>query len=151
LIERIVELSSLLIGILLFYFFVPKSKYRKAFLSLFIMQSFTWPLGFLIVELKLISYPIRFFEFATTASFTFEYFLFPVVSALFNINYPKRSSFLKVLTYTSVIVSILTINEVLLEVYTDNIEYLNWDWYWSWVSMFTLLHISYRVFNRLVK
>jgi hypothetical protein len=97
--------------------------------------------------MKLICYPSRFFEYATTANFTFEYFIFPIVSALYNLYYPKKASLLKGVTFTGVIVSILTFNEVILESYTDTIEYLHWEWYWSWVSMFILLNISYRVFK----
>lgn len=147
--EKIIEVLSWVIGILLFYFLVPKPKRRKAFISLLVMQMFTWPLGFIVAELKLISYPARFFEYATSASFTFEYFVFPVISALFNLYYPNKPSILRALTYTSIIVSLLTISEVVLEKYTDNIEYLQWDWYWSWISMFVLLHISYRISTRL--
>jgi hypothetical protein len=150
LLETIIELLSWFIGIMLLYFCVPKSKNRQALLGMLVMQMFTWPFGFLVAEFELISYPSRFFADATTASFTFEYFLFPVISALFNIYYPKKGSFLKVFTYTSVIVSLLTTGEFILEVYTDNIEYLQWDWYWSWITMFMLLHISYRVFNRIL-
>jgi hypothetical protein len=148
LLETIIEALSWFIGIMLFYFCVPKSKKRQAFVGILVMQMFTWPLGFLVAEFELISYPSRFFDNATTASFTFEYFLFPVIGAIFNIYYPRERSLLKVFTYTSVIVSLLTTGEVILEVYTDNIEYLQWDWYWSWITMFVLLHVSYRVFNK---
>ncbi|MDF0727108.1 hypothetical protein PY093_10315 [Cytobacillus sp. S13-E01] len=147
--ETIIEILAWIVGIMLL-FCVPKSKRREAFISILVMQVFTWPLGFIVTELKLVSYPIRFFEYATSSSFTFEYFIFPVISALFNIYYPKERSFLQVLTYTSVIVSLLTIGEVILELYTDNIQYLNWDWYWSWLSMFVLLHLSNRTYNRLI-
>jgi hypothetical protein len=145
--ETIIEVLSWVIGIMLIYYCVPKSKKRQAFVGILVMQFFTWPLGFLVAEFELISYPSRFFENATTASFTFEYFLLPVIGTLFNIYYPREHSLLKTFTYTSVIVSLLTIAEVILEVYTDNIEYLQWDWYWSWITMFLLLHISYRVFH----
>lgn len=148
--ETTIEIVAWLIAIILFYLLIPKSKKREALLSIFVMQMFTWPLGFIVADLKLISYPVRFFEYATTASFTFEYFVFPVVSALFNQYYPKNSSYIKVFIYTSVIVSIITIGEFILEAYTDNIHYIHWDWYWSWLSMFVLLHIANIIFTRLI-
>jgi hypothetical protein len=151
LLETTIEIVSWIVGILLFYFGVSKSKRRLAVVSILVMHAFTWPLGFIVAELKLISYPVRFFDYASNSSFTFEYFLFPVISALFNIHYPKERSFLKVFTYTSLIVSFLTIGEVVLEAYTDNIEYLNWGWYWSWLSMFGFLHIANRITNGLLK
>ena len=148
--EMIIEALSWVIAFLLFYFLIPKLKKREAFISILVMQLFTWPLGFIVAELKLISYPSRFFEYATTSSFTFEFLVFPVISALFNQYYPKRPTLLKVLTYSGLIVSVLTIAEVILELYTDNIEYIQWKWYWSWITMFILLYISNRVWNRVI-
>jgi len=149
LLEIIIETVSWIIGILLLLFLVPKEKTRLAFLSILVMQAITWPLGFITVELRLLSYPVRFFDYATTSSFTFEYFLFPIVSALFTIYYPKKPSFLRILIYTSAIVSSITLGEVILEKYTDTIEYLHWEWYWSWISMFIVLHIAKKLTNQL--
>ncbi|MBM4761787.1 CBO0543 family protein [Bacillus sp. B15-48] len=146
-IETYIEYLSWAIGMFLFFCFVPKSKIQQAIIGILVMQLLTWPLGLIVVELNLITYPVRFFDDATKASFTFEYFIFPIVSGLFNIHYPKNQSVWKVFIYTSVIVSLLTIGEVLLEIFTNNIEYVNWHWYWSWLSMFAVLHLSYRIYR----
>jgi hypothetical protein len=139
--EITILLSSWIIGILLFYFLVPVSKFRLAIMGFLIMQFITWPLGFLVSEFNLISYPVRLFDDAARTSFTFEYFAFPIVSAMYNLYYPRKSKLVGFL-FTSVIVSLLTGIEVMLERYTDNIEYINWRWYWSWISMFITLYIS---------
>ncbi|MBT2757627.1 hypothetical protein J7E71_17190 [Mesobacillus foraminis] len=142
--ETIIEIGALIAGLLLFCFGVPKSKRRYAVISILVMHALTWPLGFIVAEWTLIHYPVRFFDNATNSSFTFEYVIFPIISALFNIHYPRKRTFLKVLTYTSILVSFLTIGEVILEKYTDNIEYINWHWYWSWLSMFVFLHLAHK-------
>jgi len=141
LIEIIILLSSWIIGILLFCFLVPVSKLRLAIIGFLIMQTITWPLGFLVSEFNLISYPVRLFDDAARTSFTFEYFAFPIVSALYNLYHPRKSK-LRGLLFTSIIVSLLTGIEVILERYTDTIEYINWRWYWSSISMFITLYIS---------
>ncbi|MBO1515068.1 CBO0543 family protein [Metabacillus bambusae] len=142
-IELIIETLSWIIAILLFYFYGLRTKYREAILSFLFMQFITWPLGFVVAEMKLISYPVRFFEYASRSSFTFEYFIFPVVAALYTVYYPKNSSKIKKVFYSFLIVSVLTAAEFILERYTDNIEYLKWDWYWSWLTMLVTLQIAY--------
>lgn len=149
-IENIILLSSWIIASFLFYFLVPISKFRVALLAFLIMQAVTWPLGCIVSEMKLISYPIRLFEYAERTSFTFEYFIFPIISAIYNLYYPRNSYFSGVI-YTSIIVSVLTGAEVILERYTDTIEYLNWKWYWTWTSMFLTLYISFGIWKWFLK
>ncbi|GAA3325753.1 hypothetical protein GCM10020331_058910 [Ectobacillus funiculus] len=84
-IEQGIEIASWMIAIALLYFYVPKRKYREAHVSFLFMQVVTWFLGVITVELKLLEYPVRFFSYTTRTSFTFEYFVFPVVSVMFNL------------------------------------------------------------------
>lgn len=142
-VEILIEIVSCFLAIILFYFFIPKIKYREAILGFLIMQVITWPLGFIVVELNLIEYPVRIFKNATKTSFTFEYLVFPIVGSIFNIHYPNNSSFFKKLIYSGSIVSVITLVEVLIEKFTDNIEYINWEWYISWITMCLSLHLSY--------
>lgn len=148
--EIIILSLSWIIAIILFIIFVPKSKIRLALIGILVMQMLTWPLGMIAAEFDLIHYPIRFFPEATEVSFTFEYFVFPIVSTLFNLHYPNGSLW-KGLAFTSVIVTAITIAEVILEKYTNTIVYLEWHWTWSWLSMFVILHLSYAIFRWIVK
>lgn len=139
-----IETTSWIIAIILFYFFGLRLKSCEAILSFLFMQAITWPLGFVVAEMKLIAYPVRFFEYASRSSFTFEFFVFPVVAALYSVHYPTNSTkFIKV-AYSCLVVSVITIVEVILESYTDTIEYLQWSWYWSWFAMLASLQLSYR-------
>lgn len=141
-IENAIELSSWVIMFILLWKLVPKSKIRQAHVAFLIMQVFTWSLGFLVVELKLIEYPIRFFDYASRTSFTYEYFVFPAICVLFNVHYPVTASLLKKgLYYLSYLVAI-TIIEVGIESYTQLISYLNWNWYWTFISTWLTLFLS---------
>ncbi|WP_077618167.1 CBO0543 family protein [Bacillus sinesaloumensis] len=145
-IDITILIVSWIIAIVLFYFLVAASKLREAILGFLSMQVLTWPLGYLVVELNLIRYPVRVFETATQSSFTYEFFVFPIVSALYNLYYPRDSKVAGFL-YTGIIVSVLTGAEVILEKFTDTIEYINWEWYYSWISMFIVLYISYGIWK----
>ena len=143
-IETKIEIVSWVITIVLLYIFVPKHKYREAHVSFLFMQALTWVFGAVVVELHLIAYPVRFFHYAFRSSFTFEYFIFPAVSVLFNVHFPKEGTYLKKTLYTLVFPSILTISEVLLKKYTDNIKYIKWNWFWSWLTLLLTLYASYK-------
>jgi hypothetical protein len=142
-IENIIEISSCIISIGLLFFFVPKNKFREASLCLFSMQSFTWILSGITVQLKLISYPVRFFSYAFRTSFTFEYIVFPIVSVLFNLYFPRKKTKLIKIIYSLSFPSVIIIGEIIAEKYTDNIEYLKWNWFYSWSSMLITLLLAY--------
>jgi hypothetical protein len=145
--EQIIELSSCIIALGLLVFSVPKSKVREATLSLLFMQSLTWLLSGITVELKLISYPVRYFGYAFRTSFSFEYIIFPIISVIFNLYFPRNGTLFKKLIYIFVYPTVLIIGEVIVEKFTDNIEYLHWNWFYSWSSMLVTLFIAYLFFR----
>jgi len=145
--EQLIEILSIIISIGLFFIFVPKSKLREAIFGLLLMQSLTWVLGGLMVELKLISYPSHLFSYAFRTSFTFEYVAFPVVGVLFNLYFPKGSNWVKKTGFSILLPSLIVIGEVFLERYTDNIKYLHWNWFYSWGSMLMTLLLEYLIFR----
>jgi hypothetical protein len=141
--EHLIEIGSCIIAVGLLIYGVPKSKLREASLSLLFMQSFTWVTSGIVVELKLISYPVRFFSYAFRTNFAFEYIIFPIVSVLFNLYFPRNGTVLKKLLYSITFPSVLIIGEIIVEKYTDNIRYINWNWFYSWSSMWGSLLLAY--------
>jgi hypothetical protein len=141
--EYIILISTWVISIGLLWVVVPKEKHREAQVSFLFMQSFALLFGAIVVELKLIQYPVRFFDYTFKNSFTFEFLAFPTVSVLFNIFFPKENPFYRKLLYSMSYPTVLIIFEVFLEKYTDNIEYLNWNWFYSWITMWGALLLSY--------
>jgi hypothetical protein len=140
--ERAIIFSAyVIIGILLVWF-VPKHKMREATTVFTFKLMLDWVLGLLVVEYRLIEYPIRLFSYATRSSFAFEYIVYPSICVLFNLYYPFEKAgwrqFLHYVFYCSALTSI----EYVLERNTRLIDYINWEWYWTWIALFITFYIS---------
>ena len=141
-IETIILLSTWVIATLLLLLFVPKDKIRKAIIIILFHQTMTWPIGIAVVELNLIQYPVRLFEYAVKISFTFEYFIYPVIAVLFVLYYPRDRGRITNCLYYIAYSSTLTIIEIIFERYTLLIKYVHWHWYWTWSSIIITLFIT---------
>ncbi|MDF2791222.1 MAG: hypothetical protein K0S80_4324 [Neobacillus sp.] len=145
---------SIIVTVILLWIFIPRDRILDANISFLFMQVLTWLFGSIVAEKRLIEYPVRFMEYAYRVSFTFEYFIFPAVSALYNVNYPCGKSLKYKIGYNIFFPTIMTGTEVILEKYTSVIKYIHWSWYWSWISMYLTLQISYwyyRWINKKIK
>ena len=58
-INNIIIVGEWIVTIVGLFMFIPKNKLREANLALFINQLITWLFGLLVVELRLIKYPVR--------------------------------------------------------------------------------------------
>lgn len=140
--EYAIQILSIIIVFLLLLKFVPRYKIREANQIFLFKQFLTWILGLAVAEYKLIEYPVRFFAYATRASFTFEYLVYPAICVLFNLHYPERKSPANQLLYYVIYSSAIAITEAVLERYTNVIVYINWHWYYTWISIFATFFIS---------
>ncbi|MFC0472766.1 CBO0543 family protein [Halalkalibacter kiskunsagensis] len=128
-------------------FFIPTNKYREASIAFLFQQFVTWFLGILVVEWNWINYPVRLLANVNETSFTFEFFVYPVIGIFFVLYFPiYRSLFNRFLYYFSYTTGI-TIPEILFEKYTDTIEFVHWTWYYTWISIFLSL-VLLRVFYK---
>ncbi|MPL69304.1 hypothetical protein SDC9_15041 [bioreactor metagenome] len=146
-IEKAILLVSWIVASTCIWFFVPRDKIRNFIVAFLFKQSITWISGLLVVEMGLIQYPVRIFQIATTASFTFEFYVYPVICAFFNIYYPEDSTNTYKFFYYAIICSIITVLEVILEQHTQLIRYIHWEWYWTWITLFLTFYLS-RVYYR---
>jgi len=128
--------------IIMLILFIPKNKIREAQLIFLFKQSITWLVGLLAVELRLIEYPVRLFKYANKTSFTFEYFIYPAICTVFNINYPVGKSNIKKFMHYFSYCTVMTVLEVLCVKYTNIIVYLHWTWYVTWITLFITFFIS---------
>jgi hypothetical protein len=140
--DIIIIIIGWLITITLLLLFVPKNKIRQASVIFLFKQFLTWILGLLVVELKLIEYPIRSFAYATRSSFDFEYFIYPAFCVIFNLHYPSKKNHFAQFLYYFCFCTGLSIVEVIVEKYTDIINYINWTWYITWISFYITFYIS---------
>jgi hypothetical protein len=120
---------------MLILFFIPSHKKRIGFIAFFFKQFITWPIGLLTVELHMIKYPIRCLADVNRTSFLYEYMAFPAVCALFNAYYPEHRGMLFKILYYTAYTSVLTGIEIILEKYTDVIEYISWSARWTFVTL----------------
>ena len=140
--DRILEISSLLAAMLLLVFSVPRTRLREAVVVYLFMQALTWFLGLVVVEAGLIVYPVRLFPESTNTSFGFEFVIYPVICVIFNLHYPERKGWLRQFLHFALFCTAITVVEVIVERYTDIIEYTGWTWYWTWLSLFVTLFAS---------
>ncbi|WP_102271668.1 CBO0543 family protein [Cytobacillus massiliigabonensis] len=111
--EKTIIISSLVVTSFLIVLFVPKDKVREAQLIFFFKQVLTWLFGLIVVEMGLIKYPYRlFFKRASKSSFSFEYFIYPALSVLFNLHYPEKSKLLIKILFNALYPSIITLLEM---------------------------------------
>ena len=122
--------------------FIPKNKFREANVAFFFKQLITWVLGLSVVQLKMIEYPVRLFPYACKTSFTFEYFVYPSLCAIFNVHYPKNKSNFAQFMYYSYYCTSMTIIEVVVEKHTNLLKYIHWTWYITWISLFITFHMT---------
>ena len=134
----------LTIGML--FIFIPRDKIREALVIFLFKQLITWIIGLLVVELGLIEYPVRSFANASWTSFDFEYFIYPAICVVFNLHYPVGKKPLKQLMHYVNYCSAITFVEVLIERYTDIIEYIHWEWYVTWITLFITFYVSRRFY-----
>lgn len=143
--EVAVQSAAWFIAAVMLLMFVPRDKIREAFVIFFFKQMLTWAVGLIVVQYRLIEYPVRMFSFATKASFTFEFMIYPAICAVFNLHYPEAKNRLGQFMYYFYYCSAITAFEVVLEKYTMVIKYLNWNWSVTWITLFITFYFS-RVF-----
>lgn len=141
-IDWIILFSSWLLVALALFLFIPRSKIRVAVVSFLFKHLLTWILGLITVEMGLLSYPTRLFATVNRTSFTYEFFAFPAISAIFIVRFPSRHSIIIKLIYYASFCTVMTIVEVVLESHTQLIQYVHWKWYWTWISLFIVFWIS---------
>jgi hypothetical protein len=126
---------------------LPKKRINEASIIILFQQLVTWSLGLLVVEWNLIEYPVREFASVNKTSFTFEFLVYPIITAFYVLYYPAGRNRWRRFFYTFIITTAIIISEVLYEKYTDLITYLHWEWYYSWISVYATLCLA-RIFHR---
>ncbi|MEW9701102.1 CBO0543 family protein [Paenibacillus sp. SI8] len=122
-------------------FLVPNRCKREAHAIFLFQQFLTWILGLIVVQNGWIDYPIREFRQNAT-SFTFEFLAYPTVAAYLNIFYPgKKKSWIQ-FVYMTAYPAGITVTELCIEKSTQLIDYISWNWYWTFLSTWATLYLS---------
>lgn len=130
--------------ILALWRWVPRDRHslRKAQVAFLFMQMETWLLGLMVAEWGLITYPVHEFEHASNTSFTFEFFVYPALCALYNLYFPEANGYAQKFLYTATYTTCIAVLEIIFENYTALIKYIHWTWYWTWISLFLTFALS---------
>lgn len=125
--------SLLLLGIILLVFSLRKPPITQWLLTFLLNAYISVFIGVVVVEHKMLEYPIKFLPDFFDSSLLFEYLLFPVVCVYFY-QTTYRSPFLAIIGQAFLYCGTLTAVEVLLEKHTDLIEYHTWTWGYTFGS-----------------
>lgn len=145
--EYLLIIGSWIVTIILLIIYIPKDKIREAQVAFFFKQLMTWVLGLAVVELKLIEYPVRLFPYANKTSFTFEYFIYPSICAIFNVHYPINKGHLRKFIYYFFYCTTITIVEITVERYTNIINYINWNWFITWITLYITFYLTRKYYE----
>ena len=98
-VERWILVGIIGVSILAVWLLIPKHKAREAWVLFLFLHMITWPAGLFSVQMGWIDYPVQLLpninEFNRT-SFTFEFYLFPVIAVIFSLYFPILPTFFRI-------------------------------------------------------
>jgi hypothetical protein len=115
---------------------------QESYCGCLFQQFATWFLGLLTVELGLLEYPYRELPSVNQTSFTFEFFVYPVITTFFVLFYPNARKKMVGFIYSSIFTTALVIPEIIIEKHTELVTYVHWTWYTSWITIFITLYFA---------
>lgn len=142
LIERLILIAMWLFGFVGFILFIPRKDWRKGFLAFLMFQGIIWLCGMPAFQFGLLTAPMREFPKATDLPLTIDYFFYPVLFSIFYINKKVKSSLGYRFAYFIVWISIITLFDIILERYTDLLEYEWITYYGMWIYIGFLFYVS---------
>lgn len=146
--ERIILWALFIIGITLLFFSFRKPVIKDWIIIFLLSAYLSTFFGVLVVEEKMLRYPIRILSKFFDTSLLYEYLLFPVVCIYFY-QTTYHSRYISIALQCALYTTALTIIEVLFERYTDLIEYHTWTWMHTFISTFFLM-IFVRILMQLI-
>ncbi|ALX50557.1 hypothetical protein AOX59_06410 [Lentibacillus amyloliquefaciens] len=134
--EKIILWFLLILGIALFIFSLRKQPIKDWLLSFLLTSYSALILGTIVVEFKLIKYLVL--SNHVNAGYLYELLLFPVIGVYFY-QTSYRSNLPGIIFQCALYTSGLTIVEVIIEEYTNIVEFVNWHWTYTLLSVFCFM------------
>ncbi|MEH7385992.1 CBO0543 family protein [Bacillus sp. JJ1521] len=125
-----------------FFLLITRQNRREGLFALLVFQSFIWICDMFSFYYGLISAPVREFPKATGLPITINYFFYPLLFSIYYVHQRKmeNSRFRWIAFFASV--SIVTVIDILIERYTQLLEYQTMTWYWMLVYIGFLFFVS---------
>lgn len=137
-IERLILVAMWLFGFIGFILFIPRKDWRKGFLAFLVFQAIIWLCDMPSFKFDLLRAPVREFPKATDLPLTIDYFFYPVLFSIFYVHRRRKGRW----TYFFVWTTLLSILDIVIERYTDLLEYEFLKWYGMWVYIVFLFYVS---------
>lgn len=90
--ERVLLVIIWIASLYMFAFGVRRIGWRQAAILFTFARLFTWPGSLLLVEMHRTVHPVREFVLATEANFSMNYVLYPCISMVHGMLYPRGSA-----------------------------------------------------------
>lgn len=130
------------LGIICWYLFIPNNKRREGFLALMMFQAIIWFCDMPAFRFGVISAPVRLFPKATDLALTINYIFYPVLFSIFYVHMRFMSRLTHRVLSLLFWVSFITLFDIMIERYTDLLEYGFITWYGMWVYIGFLFYVS---------
>lgn len=140
--EHVILIAMWLVGIVGFVLFITRKDRREGLFSLMVFQSFVWLCDMFSFEFGLLSAPVRLFPKATDLALTINYIFYPVLFSIYYVKRKSKGNRRKRITFFLIWISAITLFDVVIERYTDLLEYGLITWYWMWVYIGFLFFVS---------
>lgn len=142
LMEHLILIGMWLFGFVGFLLFIPREDWRKGFLAFLMFQAIIWLCDMPSFRYGLLSAPVRELPKATDLPLTIDYFFYPVLFSVFYVNKRVNVRLWSKITYFFVWVSVITLFDIMIERYTDLLEYNILTWYGMWTYIVFLFYMS---------
>lgn len=140
--EHLILAAMWIFGFLGFILFIQKKNLRKGLLAYSIFQSIVWLCDMPAFEFGLLSAPVREFPKATDLAITINYLFYPFLFSIYYVKKRVKGFIWARFSYFAVWVSAVTLYDVIIETYTDLLEYGSMTWYGMWMYIAFLFFIS---------
>lgn len=117
-------------------FYIPKDKYRLAFISFLTAQAVTWASSLVLIQIGLFEYPVREFPRATQGSFISLFLFAPIIYTWFIIAFPNNASIIIRIPHYFIFISIIVWYVYFISVYTDLANFLKLTTFWHILFMY---------------
>ncbi|MFJ8266581.1 CBO0543 family protein [Peribacillus asahii] len=142
LMERLILVAMWLFGFVGLILFIPRKNRRKGLFAFMMFQAIIWLCDMPAFKYGLLSAPVREFPKATDLALTINYFFYPALFSIFYVHKKVKGSLWSSFTYFFVWISIITLFDIVIERYTDLLEYGLLTWYGMWIYIGFLFYVS---------
>ncbi|MFT4416183.1 CBO0543 family protein [Fredinandcohnia humi] len=141
-INYVILVAMWLLGFIGLFLIIPRKNRRKGFLAFLMFQAIIWLCDMPAFTYGLLTAPVRELPKATDLPLTIDYFFYPVLFSIYYVNKRIKGSLWYRFTYFFIWITVITLFDIVLERYTDLLEYGILTWYGMWIYIGFLFYVS---------